>query len=421
MTDRTPPFHRMSSPGTARVDAGPRLAPLVVATAAAQALLFVLAPTLVDIARDLRMPVGAAAQARSVAALAAIAAAVVITPRIGRIGVPRLLAAGAATAVVACTTVALSRSINMFLAAHLLVGVAFAMLLSGGFAGVAAFTEGRRSRAMGFIAAANASAAITISPIAGLLTEHLSWRAAEIVPGVVSACALALSFRATPVTAKPGAPRVRAVLSNRSARTWVAAELSAYIAWTAFLTFNGAFFVESLGLGVASAGWLMAVGPVTYAVAATRSGGLAESFRRTRIVATAAVTMAVLLAILLVTTRTWPTAAALCALIGAAAGIRTPTSSTIGIAQLPDQPGAMMATRTATTQLGYLLGALVGGAVTAGAGYGGLGAVLGAGMVLSAILVIRVDEQPSATQASDQARSTSRRGRMRSPAATRSN
>ena len=59
----------------------------------------------------------------------------------------------------------------------------------------------------------------------------------------------------------------------------------------------------------------------------------------------------------------------------------------------------MMAARTAATQLGYLLGAIVGGALVAGAGYAVLGFVLAAGMATSALLVLRVDD-PLAPRAS---------------------
>jgi predicted MFS family arabinose efflux permease len=58
----------------------------------------------------------------------------------------------------------------------------------------------------------------------------------------------------------------------------------------------------------------------------------------------------------------------------------------------------MMAARTAATQLGYLLGAVVGGAVIAGSGYGVLGLVLAAFMVASAGLVLRVHDPREATR-----------------------
>ncbi len=70
-----------------------------------------------------------------------------------------------------------------------------------------------------------------------------------------------------------------------------------------------------------------------------------------------------------------------------------PASSGLALRQLPDQPGAMMAARTATTQLGYVVGAVVGGAIIAGQGYAALGLVLAAGMLASAGLVLRVDDR----------------------------
>jgi hypothetical protein len=56
-----------------------------------------------------------------------------------------------------------------------------------------------------------------------------------------------------------------------------------------------------------------------------------------------------------------------------------------------------MAARTAATQLGYLLGAVVGGAVISHGGYGTLGVVLAIGMAASAVLILRVDERPHAS------------------------
>ena len=80
-------------------------------------------------------------------------------------------------------------------------------------------------------------------------------------------------------------------------------------------------------------------------------------------------------------------------LLGLAAGIRSPASSGLGLEQLPGHPDAMMAARTAATQLGYLLGALIGGAVFSGCGYGTLGIVLAIGMAGSAVLTLGVDER----------------------------
>ena len=369
-----------------------RLAPLVLATMASQALLVVLSPTIVAIGRDLGASVGAVGQARSITAAVAIATSLAITPRFDALGVSRLLGLGAAVAITACVAVAASPTLAAFLAAHALVGLGFACLLSAGFAGVAAFAEERRAWAIGYVAGANALAWIVVNPLVGLVTDWLSWRAAEAVPGAIALAALLTSRAAAPAPAGRAAPRIRTLLAAGSARRWIGAELIAYGAWTALLTFIGAFFIERLGVREAVAGWLLASGAAAYYAASTRSGGLAGRISRRRLVAGSALLMAALLPVQLSVTASVPLAVGVFCLMGLAAGIRTPASSGLGLEQLPDHPGAMMAARTAATQLGYLLGAAVGGALIAGAGYAALGFVLAAGMAVSAVLVLRVDD-----------------------------
>lgn len=70
-------------------------------------------------------------------------------------------------------------------------------------------------------------------------------------------------WAARSASALPGAeaaPRTPALLGESSARRWIGAELMAYAAQTAVLTFVGAFFIERQGVGETAAGWLLAVG-----------------------------------------------------------------------------------------------------------------------------------------------------------------
>ena len=318
-----------------------------------------------------------------------------ITPRIDAVGVPRLLGLGAALAVAACGAVAASPTLAVFLAAHAFVGLGFACLLSAGFAGVAAFSQERRAWAIGYVAGANALAWIVVNPVVGLVTDWLSWRVAQAVPGVIALAALLASRAAAPAPGGRTATRMRTLLGAASARRWLGAELIAYGAWTALLTFIGAFFIERLGVREAAAGWLLAAGAAAYFAASTRSGRLARRIPRRRLVAGSASLMALLLPLQL-GTRSLALAAGVFCVIGLAAGTRTPASSGLGLEQLSDHPGAMMAVRTAATQLGYLVGAAGGGALIAAAGYGTLGFVLAAGMVVSALVVLRVDDPSSA-------------------------
>jgi predicted MFS family arabinose efflux permease len=369
-----------------------RLAPLILATMASQSLMAVLAPTIVAIADDLGASVGAVGQARSLTSGVAISSAALIMARIDAVGVPRLLALGGGFGVVACAAVAAAPTLAVFLAAHALTGLAFACLLSAGFAGVAAFPGARRPWAIGYVASANALAWIVVNPSVGALTEGVSWRAAQAVPAAIALAALFAARNAAPVPGAPTPPRVRTLLAEGTARRWIGVELTAYAAWTALLTFVGAFFITELGVGAAATGWFLAAGAGAYFVTSTRSGALTKLIPRRRLVFAAAVLMAVLVAVLLNATQSVVGALVLYCLIGLAAGIRTPTSGGLGLEQLPHHPGAMMGARTAATQFGYLLGAVIGGAVIAGPGYGALGFVLAGALLLSAWLVLGVHD-----------------------------
>ncbi len=369
-----------------------RLAPLMLATMASQALLVVLGPTIVAIGADLGASVGAVGQARSITAGIAIAASVAIARRIDTVAISRLLAFGAALAMIGCATIAAAPTLAVFLLAHLLVGVALACLLSAGFAGVAAFAQKRRAWAIGYVAGANALAWIVVAPIVGIVADLFSWRAAQAVPAAIALAAMLAAPAAAPVPSGPAVPRLRTLFSQRSARRWIGAELVAYGAWSALLTFVGAFFIETLAVREAMVGWLLAGGAAAHFAASTRRAGLLDAMPRRKLVAAVALLMAILFVVELDLAGSAAFAVGIFCLLGLAAGVRTPVSSGLGLDQLPDHPGAMMAARTAATQLGYLLGAVIGGAVIAGAGYPTLGILLAAGMAASAWLVLRVDD-----------------------------
>ena len=367
-----------------------RLAPLVLAAMASQALLVVLSPTAVAIARDLHAPVAAVVQARTVTAGMAIAASLAIAPRMHGLGVRRLLRLGAALGLASCAAVAAAPSLLLLLLAHVLAGAGLACLVSAAFGGVAAFSGERRAWAIGHVAGANAVAWILVNPLAGALTGLAGWRAAQAAPAVLSLAALVAACAATP--APLGGLRLRTLLAGSSARRWLVAEVMAYAAWTGLLTFIGALLVDRLHVREAVAGWLLAGGAACYLVGATHSGAVTRQRSQRRLVAGCAVLMAALLLVQFGLARSVPVAFAVFCLIAVPAGVRTAASSDLGLAQLPAHPGAMMAARTAATQLGYLLGATVGGLLLAGAGYAALGLVLSAGMAVSASLVLRVDD-----------------------------
>jgi MFS family permease len=138
--------------------------------------------------------------------------------RIDALGVRRVVAVGSALAIAACAAVPDAPTLAPFLAAHALVGLAFACLLSGDFAGVAAFPPERRSEALGYVAGANALAWIVVNPIVGAVTEWLSWRAAEVAPATVALAAARNTGSPPRRRTDPRQPHLTALLGERSAR-----------------------------------------------------------------------------------------------------------------------------------------------------------------------------------------------------------
>jgi predicted MFS family arabinose efflux permease len=180
------------------------------------------------------------------------------------------------------------------------------------------------------------------------------------------------------------------VARDPSARRWVIAELVAYSAWTAELTYAGAFYIDTYGVSEASVGFLLAVGSIAFLIATLSAHRIALRFQRRQLVVGTGLAMGAFLAVFLnVTPAVWFSLGVIC-VVAVCAGLRSTGSSALGLNQLPAHPGSMMAARTVSAQLGYMVGAVVGGVVLAVAGFGTLGWVLFGGMAFSAWVVARV-------------------------------
>jgi predicted MFS family arabinose efflux permease len=359
----------------------------------------VLVPIVVEVADDLDTSVSAVGQARAVLAITAVVAALVIGPMIDRVGVRPLLTWGSALALLGAGASAAAPSVALFLLAHVITGTGVACLLSAGFAGVGAwFPEGEMARPMGFVVGAQSISWIVGNPIIGILTDAVSWRLAYAVPGVICVAAL-VAARLTPVERDERVPRppderegLRAVFRDSSARRWTIAELVAYSAWTAELTYIGAFYIQTYDVSESTVGFLLAVGSVAFAISTLATASLTERFERRRLIVCAALGMGVMLAVIMNVTPAVVFTLCLFFVMALMAGIRSTASSSLGLDQLRSQPGSMMAARTAGAQLGYMFGAVVGGVVLALSGFGTLGFVLLGGMAVAALLVAGVSD-----------------------------
>jgi predicted MFS family arabinose efflux permease len=373
------------------------LVPLVLATVATQASIVVLAPLVVEIGRDFDAGVGEVGVARSVLAATAVAVSLAIGPLIDRAGVRPLIVAGALLGLAGAGLTAASPGLIAFYGAHVVTGAGVACLLSAGFAGVAAyFGDEHAAWAVGWVVGAQSLAWIGGNPVIGLLADGGSWRLAYLVPAVV--CALALLAGLLAPAGRTGGEAggigdgLAAVFRDESARRWSIAELAAYAAWTAEITYSGAFYIESYGVSVFEVGVLMAAGSIVFLLVSTNSARLTGGLPRKPVIVVSALLMGfTLVPVLNLTPSVWFTLGLFCAM-AAFAALRATAASALGLAQLPGRPGAMMGARTASSQLGYMIGAGLGGAVVALAGFGPLGFALLAGMVLSALLMTRVHD-----------------------------
>nr|MDQ3320255.1 MFS transporter [Actinomycetota bacterium] len=338
----------------------------------------------------------------------AVAVSLAIGPLIDRIGVRPLIVRGAGIALAGAAATAAAPSLGFFYAAHAITGAGVACLLSAGFAGVASsFEPADAPWAMGYVVGAQSLAWIVGNPIVGLLAEAGSWRLSYLVPAVICLAALATGLLAPrtdrPAYAPGNALSIReglaAVFRDPAARRWTIAELVAYSAWTAELTYAGAFYIESYGVGEATVGVLLALGSVVFLISSLSTSRLTGRLpRRPLLVATALGMGLMLIPLLNVAPAVWVTLAFFCVL-AVLAGVRSTGSSSLGLELLPANPGSMMSARTASAQLGYVVGAAGGSVVLAVADFGELGFVLFAGMAFSALLLARV-RSPSPRQAS---------------------
>ena len=356
--------------------------PLALASAAAQTLLMVLTPSIVAVADDLGSSLAVIGQARTVTAGVALVVSLVLLTVLPVIGLRRVLAGGALSALAAAVAVATAAGVLAYLLAHVLVGIAVGALLSAGFSGLAGFSGAARARAAGWVTAAAGGAWALGIPIIGFLTEQVSWRATHAVPAALAAAVLLMSGRSAALASGSRTATLTWIVRHRRARRWLIAETLANIGWTSTLTFVGAVLVAGLGVAETATGWLLALGAGAF-VAASLLGGRLAAVREPRTVAIASSALLAAATLGLFGTAALPegwlriaAAATAFALAAAAAGVRIPASSVLGMAQEPDRAESMSAVRAASMQLGYLIGAPLSGVVIAGAGWPALGFVL---------------------------------------------
>lgn len=385
------------------------LFPLPIATIASQSSMASVPPLFVAISRDFGVSVGSVGLVRSVSAAGAVLMTLLVGGWIHRHGARSVMILGGLLAAGGALASALAPGLATLAAGQLLVGTGIACLLSSGFAGAGEFfAPEARNWAVGWITALQSLAWIVGVPLVGVIADGIGWRAAFIVPATFALIAAGSAVLFAPkldrdLKAADERTGLLAALTDAAARRWTLAELIAFAVWTGEITYVAAFYIETYGLSEATVGLLLPTGSLAFMVGSTLAERAAGRYSRRAVLALSALGMGVVACVIFNYHPTVAFTAIVGLAIGVCAGLRAANSSTLALDQLPDLPGAMMAARTAAVQVGYLIGAAIGGVAIDAAGYGSLGVIMITGMALSAAVMWGV---PSRTAGGLRARAT---------------
>jgi predicted MFS family arabinose efflux permease len=371
-------------------------ATLFLCLAASQAAVLVLTPVLASVAADLDVSTATAGQLRTISGLSAGATAICAGLLSSRIGLRELIGSGLAALAAGSALSALAGGFAVLAVAQLFIGAGVGLSYTAAVAAVAEWTSAaERSRVLAAALLGPPVAWVVAMPLCGVLGD-VEWRLAWIVPLLAAVAALAALFRHDRTPPASARADVRAVLSHPGVLRWSVGELLAYSAWAGALVFIGALFVESYGLSLTTTGFALATGGLVYVLGNLLFRRLVDDHGR-RLLLLLAPGAAVMVALLgAVRPSAWFSLAAF-SVLSFLAGGRTLAGSAHGLDLAPALRLGVTGVRTAAIQLGYFIGAAVGGVALAWGGYAALGLAFAALFVGAAIPHLRPDasESPS--------------------------
>jgi predicted MFS family arabinose efflux permease len=373
---------------------------------AAQSGVIALSPVLVEVADEFGVSAAAAGQLRTIAGLAAAFTALALPAAGRRLSLRRLLRSGAIVLALASLASAGAPSFALLAFAQVPVGVAVATVTASAMTAAAEWPPvDARARTLAWALIGNPAAWILGMPLIGLLggaSWRLGWLALPL-PAAVGA-AIAVGRKTGRDAGAQRSVGLRAALAEPPVRRWTVSELAANSGWLGLLVYAGALFDESYDSSPKAVGAVLALAAVAFVAGNFAFRRAAEGDARRTLVALA-LGMAFLV-VLLGTARHSPTVSAVVfASTSFLGGGRSLLGNAFALRLAPEQRVAAMAVRAAANQLGYFVGAAIGGAALGAAGYPGLGLVLAVLFVVGAlVLVERVPTPPPHTRATLPAR-----------------
>ena len=358
---------------------------------AAQSGAIALSPVLAAVAAEFDVSTAAVGQLRSVAGLAAGVASLALPAAVRRLGLSRLLRAGAALLALASLASAAAPTLPLLAIAQVPIGIAVSVLMACATSAAGDWAHApARARVLGWALIGSPAAWIVGMPALGLIASA-SWRLGWL--------ALPLAALVAVPPGRPDAPSedgggLGVALADPVLRRWLLAELAANSAWLGTLVYAGALFAETYATRPAAIGGLLALAAVAFAL-----GNLV--FRRfvstvsSSMLVRLAVGMALLVGLFGVLRPAPGVSAALLAAASFLGGGRTLLGNAYGLAARPERRLPAMAARAAANQLGTFVGAATAGAALALGGYSLFGLVLALEFVLSTLPLSRRRREPA--------------------------
>ena len=343
-----------------------------------QAAVLVLSPILVDVARDFDVSTAAAGQLRIVAAPIAALVAVVVARNAGRVPYRLLLAGGAGLVAAGAVASAVAPSFEALAIAQVPLWIGVAMLVSAGIGAAGTWSAPEeRARLVARSLAGAPAAWIVGMPTIGWVAET-DWRLAFLAVPLPAAVVTGILLAAIP-GGRPErrvAPSLLGLLRGPRAGWWAFGELLAMSAWAGTLVFSGALFIESYGASPRLTGIVLATVAGAYLVGNVLGGRMHGACAR-RVLAWSNAAAAASVALTWLVTPNLFFTVAVFGLAAAIVAARTVTGTTYGFSIAGERKLEVGAARAALTQVGYLVGSLLGGAALAVGGRPAVGVVFG--------------------------------------------
>lgn len=358
---------------------------LLLCLGASQAAILVLTPVLASMAADLGVSTATAGQLRTVSGLAAGVTALLTGLAAARVGLRRLLGGGLVLVAAGSALSAAAPGFALLGLAQVLIGAGVGLSYSAAVAAVAEWSsDGERSRVLAIALLGPPLAWVVGMPLAGVAGE-VSWRLTWVAVPFVLAVAALVALRAQPGS-PPAASRAdfRRVLRHPGVLRWSLGELLAYSGWAGALVFVGALFIESYELSVAATGFVLGLGALVYLPGNLLFRRLVDAHERALLVGLALTASAAVTVLGARRPSVWFSLVVFSALSFIAGG-RTLAGSSRGLSLAPELRLGVTGVRTAAIQLGYFVGAAVGGAALAVGGYTALGLAFGALFLAAAV------------------------------------